>query len=100
MTLPSGRSIMSTASEDTTATGGEAPPLPQELARVHRALKTLSEANRALLRAHEEEHLLKEMCRVVVETGGYVMAWASYAEHDEQKTVRPVAHYGFEDSFL
>jgi diguanylate cyclase (GGDEF)-like protein len=35
-----------------------------------------------------------------VETGGYRMAWVSYAEHDEQKTVRPVAHFGFEDSFL
>lgn len=91
---------MTAPSMDTTTAGTEAPPVPHELARVHRALKTLSEANRALLRAHDEEQLLNEMCRVAVEEGGYRMAWASYAEHDEQKTVRPVAHYGFEDSFL
>ena len=40
------------------------------------------------------------MCDVVVEAGGYVMAWIGFAEHDEAKTVRPVAWAGNEDGYL
>lgn len=71
-----------------------------DLGCVHRALKTLSEGNRALLRARDEGQLLHEMCRVAVEAGGYRMAWVSYAEHDEAKTIRPMAHAGVEEGFL
>ena len=34
------------------------------------------------------------MCRVVVETGGYRLAWIGFAEKDEAQTVRPVARAG------
>lgn len=65
-----------------------------------RALRTLSAGNRTLLRAEDEPGLLREMCRVIVEAGGYRMAWVGFAEHDEQKTIRPVAYHGFESGFL
>lgn len=71
-----------------------------QLLRVDRALRTLSAGNRTLLRANDEHELLTEMCRVIVEVGGYRMAWVGYAEHDDQKTIRPVAHQGFESGFL
>ena len=71
-----------------------------ELHRVRRALNTLRATNRALLRAADEASLLSEICRVVVEDSGYRFAWVGYAEHDEAKTVRPVAHAGFEDGYL
>jgi diguanylate cyclase (GGDEF)-like protein len=71
-----------------------------ELQRVKRALKTLRATNRALLRASDEVSLLNEICRVVVEDSGYRFAWVGYAEHDEQKTVRPMAHAGFEEGYL
>jgi PAS domain-containing protein len=35
-----------------------------------------------------------------VDVSGYRLAWVGYAEHDEHKTVRPVAHAGFEDGYL
>ena len=66
----------------------------REIERVDRALKTLSAGNRTLLRATEENALLHDMCRVVVEKGGHRMAWVGYAEHDPQKTVRPMAYAG------
>jgi len=59
-----------------------------------RALRTLSAGNRTLLRAEDEYILLQDMCRVIVEVGGYRMAWVGYTEPDEQKTIRPVAHRG------
>ncbi|NMF90057.1 putative bifunctional diguanylate cyclase/phosphodiesterase [Aromatoleum petrolei] len=65
-----------------------------------RALRTLSAGNRTLLRAQDEATLLHDMCRVIVELGGYRMAWVGYAEHDEAKTIRPMAHMGFEEGFL
>lgn len=71
-----------------------------DLRRVDRALKALSAGNRTLLRATEENALLHDMCRIVVEEGGHRMAWVGYAEHDPRKTVRPVAHAGIGGDFL
>jgi len=65
-----------------------------------RSGRTLSACNEALLRAQDESQLLQEICRVVVETGGYRMAWVGFAEEDAQKTVRPVAWAGFEKGYL
>ncbi len=70
------------------------------LQKTTRALKTLSQANAALVRATDRDSLFREMCRVVVETGGYRMAWIGIAENDPQKTVRPLAHAGHEDGYL
>jgi len=70
------------------------------LERVNRALRTLSAGNRALLRIDNEPDLLREMCRVAVEVGGYRMAWVGYVEHDEAKSIRPVAHAGLEQDYL
>ena len=70
------------------------------LGRLSRALKTLSAINRALLREVDEQSLLREICRVVVEEAGYRMAWVSHADSTKKKTVRPIAHFGFEEGFL
>jgi HD-GYP domain-containing protein (c-di-GMP phosphodiesterase class II) len=67
---------------------------------VNRALKALSDCNQALVHATDEVQLLNEICRVVVDAGGYRMAWVGYAEHDLQKTVRAVAHSGYEEGYL
>ena len=67
---------------------------------VNRALRTLSAGNRALLRAANEQELLQEMCRVIVDKGGYRSACVAYAEHDEQKALRWKACVGIETEFL
>jgi diguanylate cyclase (GGDEF)-like protein len=66
----------------------------KEFARLNHALQTVTAGDRTLLRAADEQALLDDMCRVIVETGGYRMAFVAYAEHDEQKTVRWVAGLG------
>ncbi len=40
-----------------------------------RALRTLSAGNQALVHASSEEDLLENMCRAIVEVGGYMAAW-------------------------
>jgi putative nucleotidyltransferase with HDIG domain len=72
----------------------------RKLARANRALRVLSAGNRALLRARGEQELLEEMCQAIVEAGGYRIAWLGYAEHDREKSVRPVASWGAESDFL
>ena len=57
-------------------------------------------ATRVLLRATDEQSLLKEICRIVCEEAGYRVAWVGYAEHDEAKSVRPVAWTGAEEGYL
>ncbi len=64
------------------------------LQRLNQTLRTLSAANSAVVRATSEEELLREMCKVGVEIGGYSLAWIGFVEHDEAKTVRPVAWAG------
>jgi signal transduction histidine kinase len=44
--------------------------------------------------------LLHEVCRIIVEVGGYRMAWAGYAEADANKSVRPVAQTGFDEGYV
>jgi PAS domain S-box-containing protein len=72
----------------------------RELFHANRALTVLSAGNRAMLRARDESELLAEMCRVVVEKGGYRMAWAGYVEHDADHTIRPVAGTGVDIAAL
>jgi diguanylate cyclase (GGDEF)-like protein len=72
-------------------------PSPERLIR---ALRTLSAVNHALLQASSEAALLAEICRVLVEESGYRMAWISQAEHDAEKSIRPLAHAGIEEGWL
>ena len=70
------------------------------LRKVNRALKTLSECNQALVRADNESALLNNICEILVTHGGYRMAWIAFAEHDEKKSIRPVAQKGYEEGYL
>ena len=65
-----------------------------------RQLKVLSEINTALVGAETEEALLREYCRILVETGGYRMAWVGFAENGLDKRVVPMVHFGHEKGYL
>ncbi len=71
-----------------------------ELHKLNRALLTINNCNQALLHADNEMELLRDICSIVVEAGGYRMAWVGYAENDTEKSVRPVAQAGIEDGYL
>jgi signal transduction histidine kinase/CheY-like chemotaxis protein len=72
----------------------------REQARLNRALRLLSECNLTLIRVDSEAELLTEVCRLVVKTGGHLMAWVGLAEQDAEKSVRPVAQSGYEEGYL
>ena len=68
--------------------------------RLNRAFKLLSDCNMLLVRAKNEHEFLSEICRLVIEEGGYSLAWVGFAEQDEARTVRPVAQAGSEAGYL
>ena len=72
----------------------------EALHRLNRELRAISNCNQVLLRATDEQSLLQEICRIVCEEAGYRVAWVGYAEHDEAKSVRPVAWTGAEEGHL
>jgi PAS domain S-box-containing protein len=74
--------------------------LEEELRRANRSLKMLSSCNHALIHAESEESLLNSVCQIIVEEGGYRLAWVGFREEDENKTVSPVAQAGYEEGYL
>ncbi|MFH1057964.1 MAG: ATP-binding protein [Pseudomonadota bacterium] len=68
----------------------------QALRQVNRALLTLSSCNRAMLEARAEPELLGEICRIVVEEGGYDQAWVGYPEPSRPGSSLVVAHWSRE----
>src|SRR5271157_3705647 len=72
----------------------------EALHRLNRKLQAISNCNQSLLRATDEQSLLEEICRIVCEEAGYRMAWVGYTDHDEAKSVRPVAWTGAEEGYL
>ncbi len=75
-------------------------PAEETLARLIREHRAVSICHQTLMRAVDEQILLDDICRIVCEEAGYRMAWVGFAEHDEGKTVRPVASAGFVDGYL
>lgn len=72
----------------------------QEIERVNRALRVLSQCNQALVRTMDENELLNSVCRIIVEVGEYRLAWVGYAERDSEKSIRPVAKAGDDSHYV
>ncbi|MBS0367691.1 MAG: response regulator [Proteobacteria bacterium] len=73
----------------------------REQLRLNRALRLLSDCNLALFSAEDETQLLSDVCRQIVETGGYQMAWVGLGADDADCGVYPVARFGSQaDEYL
>lgn len=72
----------------------------QALRISNRAYHTLSDCNQVLVRATSEAQLLADICRTIVETGGYRMAWVGYAQQDAERSIAVMASAGHEAGYL
>jgi signal transduction histidine kinase len=70
------------------------------LAGTNRMLDALIECSDALLHAEDETVLLQDVCRIIVELGGYRFAWIGLGDTDQDKTVRPLAKWGHDDNYF
>ncbi len=71
-----------------------------ELYRLNRILRATTICNQTLIHSTDERELVQKICNIVVDIGGYRMAWIGYAEHDNAKRIRPIAQSGSEDGYL
>jgi PAS domain S-box-containing protein len=65
-----------------------------------REFELLSEINNALVHSKTEKGLLRNCCRIMVEIGGYRMAWVGFADEGPDKPIVTIADYGCEEGFL
>jgi len=72
----------------------------QSLQRVNRALKVRSECSQHLIRDTDEHELMCGICRIIVDSEGYLLAWVGLALDDVDRTVLPVAQWGDEKGYL
>ena len=74
----------------------------ERIRKLNRMLQVINEANQSLVRATGEAELLQHVCRIIVEVGGYRLAWVGIAERDEAtlRAVRPVAAAGHDEGYL
>jgi PAS domain S-box-containing protein len=70
------------------------------LNKLNRTLRALSNSRQALLHAPDEATYLKEVCSIITDDCGYAMVWIGLALEDAGKSIKPVAHSGFDEGYL
>ena len=70
------------------------------LRRKNRTLATLSNCREALRSSQTEQQFLDRICEIIVDTGGYQLAWIGFAEDNPEKSIRPVSQEGYEEGYL
>ncbi|MBD2437982.1 response regulator [Nostoc sp. FACHB-110] len=86
--------------EKTAVTPTLSPQVETEIRRINRTLQTLSHCNQVIVRTQDEQDLVERICQILVEVGGYRLAWVGFAEQDSDKTVAPVAQFGCDNGYL
>ena len=71
-----------------------------ELKKLNHSLKTISACNSALIHSINETELLKKICEIIVETGGYNFSWIGLIETKPELSVAPAAYYGINENKL
>ncbi len=66
---------------------------------INRLYSVLSAANRAGMRISDKSELLNEICRILIDIGGFTMAWVGFA-NPEKHSIMPFAAYGHIDGYL
>jgi PAS domain S-box len=74
--------------------------IESQIIQKNRTLHMLSKSNQALIHAIDEPEFLDKICHIIVDIGGYRMAWISFTENDKKKSFRLIARAGFYDEYL
>ncbi len=71
-----------------------------ELIQLNRTLNALSKTSQAMIHTTDEVVYLRDVCRIIAEDCGYSMVWIGFVLNDPDKSVKPVAHYGFDEEYI
>jgi PAS domain S-box-containing protein len=72
----------------------------EELRKLNRTLKAISDSNHVMMRATNESEYMNEVCKIIIKDCGHFMVWIGFARNDEERSVQPVAQAGFEEGYL
>ena len=70
----------------------------RRLIHLNRLYAFLSQANQVIVRARTRNELFREICRVAVEHGQFIMAWIGTP--DAAGVIQPMARWGKDDGYL
>ena len=73
--------------------------LEAQLLQRSRLYRTLSEVNQAIVHAEDRSGVLNVTCQMLVEHGGFRMAWVGFMDHSSGRLV-PEASAGFAEGYL
>jgi PAS domain S-box-containing protein len=71
----------------------------ERIKSLNRLYSVLSATNKAIVKISTKEKFFSEICRILVETGGFCMAWIGLAD-PEHATIRPEASAGQTGEYL
>ncbi|MCG2578268.1 PAS domain-containing protein [Dechloromonas sp. XY25] len=72
----------------------------RQINRQNRALRMMSGVAQTIVRHHDRPDMLADVCNIIVDAGGYALAWIGEALHDEHRQIAPVAHSGTDPDCL
>jgi diguanylate cyclase (GGDEF)-like protein/PAS domain S-box-containing protein len=71
----------------------------QRLVNLARIRSVSSEINAAIIRTHDRDELFREVCRIAVQSGGFILAWVAVVDPGLMQ-LRPVAWEGPWQNYL
>ena len=71
----------------------------EQVTTLNRLYSVLSATNKAIVRIHNKQELLNEICRIAVHNGGFVMAWAGFV-NEKNRRIKPAAAAGNNQGFI
>lgn len=74
--------------------------IEHQLKRANHAIIASSRSNQAIIHATTEQELLHSVCEAIIKPDGYKLVWIGYMQHDEEKSVLPVAQAQLSGDYL
>jgi PAS domain S-box-containing protein len=72
----------------------------RDLDRFGRVYRMLASLGRLVSKAEDDHAFLSGVCRVIVEEGGYALAWIGYAREGDDRRIEPVVVYGDHPEYI
>jgi PAS domain S-box-containing protein len=65
-----------------------------DLWNLNRSLEVITDCSKAIIRATTEEQLFNDICQIIIDVGGYQVAWVGLAQDEGAGTLNPIAYAG------
>ena len=72
----------------------------RKIIRLNRVYSMLSRVSEAVVHFHKPMQLMQEVCKIVVQEGGYAMAWIGFEDPETHRIKGVVAHGAVDDFFV